>query len=120
MGRLERVNQQLKREISLILQRDLGDPRFEFVTITQAEISKDLRHAKIYFSVLGNQLKVKDAQAGFENAKGKIRKYIGDRIKMRFTPELLFIYDQSLEISERIERTLQEIRDESESYSEDH
>ena len=113
MGRIDRVNQQLKREISLILQRDLADPRFQFVSITYAEISRDLRQAKVFFSVLGSPVKVEEARQGFEDARGKIRKYIGQRIKMRYTPELFFMYDDSLEASFRIEKALQEIQDES-------
>ena len=113
MARIDRVNQQLKREISLILQRDLADPRFEFVSITHAEISRDLRHAKVFFSVLGSPVKIEEARRGFEDARGKIRKYIGQRIKMRYTPELFFMYDDSMESSFRIEKTLQEIQDES-------
>ena len=113
MGRIDKINQQMKREISLILQRDLADPRFELVTIMNADVSRDLRHAKVYFSVLGPQMKIHDAQRAFDDARGKIRKYIGERMKMRFTPELLFVYDDSLEMSERIEKTLREIRDES-------
>ena len=103
----------MKREISLILLRDLEDPRFQFVTIMHADVSRDLRHAKVFFSVLGPQIKIKEAEKAFHDARGKIRKYIGDRLKMRFTPELLFVYDDSLEMSERIEKTLKEIQDES-------
>ena len=114
MARIERVNQQLKREISVILQRDLSDPRFQFITITAVEVSKDLRHAKIYFSVLGNPEQVRRAQEGLEKASGVIRRLVAQKMEIRYTPELVFYYDQSLERSSQIDEALQEIKDESE------
>jgi ribosome-binding factor A len=114
MGRIEKVNQQLKREISIIIQQDLGDPRIEFVTITSVDVSRDLRNAKVLFSVLGEPSKAEVAQKGLEGARGMIRKLIGQRIKMRFTPDLSFVYDHSIELSARIEETLKGIHDELE------
>jgi ribosome-binding factor A len=114
MGRIEKVNQQVKREIGEILQRELGDPRLQFVTITDVDVSRDLHNAKIQFSVLGERHQVQAARKGLEGAKGMIRKLLGERMNMRYTPELSFIYDPSIEISARIEKTLKEIRDEHE------
>ncbi len=114
MARMERVNQQLKREISMILQRDLSDPRFQFVTITAVETSKDIRHAKVYFSVLGDEKQVNKATEGLEKASGMIRRLVAQKMEIRNTPELVFYYDQSLERSSQIDEALQEIKDESE------
>ncbi len=110
MGRIERVNQQLKREISGILQRELGDPRLEFVSITYVRVSRDLRHARIYFSVFGGEERQAGAQRALDNASGLIRKYIGQRIRMRYTPQLSFFYDESIEFSSKIDATLKEIQ----------
>ena len=112
MGRMDRINEQLRKEISIIIQRELGDPRFQFVTITKADVSKDLKFAKISFSVLGPPQKVEITKKGLEGARGLIRKYVGERMEMRYTPQLMFIYDRSLEFSARIEETLKEIHDE--------
>lgn len=113
MGRMDKVNQQLKREISTIIQQELGDPRFSFVSITYVETTKDLRNARVYFSVLGGQGDVEHATGSFDKVRGMIRKLVGQRIKMRHTPELVFIYDSSIESSIRIDNTLKEINDES-------
>ena len=116
MGRIDRINQQVKREIGKILQRELGDPRLQFVTITEADVSRDLHNAKIHFSVLGQEHEVQSAQQGLEGAKGMIRKLLGQSMNMRYTPELFFIYDKSIEMSARIEETLKEIHDEHEKH----
>ncbi len=102
----------MQKEISLIIQRELADPRLQFVTITSADVSKDLQHAKISFSVMGTAKDVEKAQKSLEGARGIIRKHIGQRMDMRYTPEIFFIYDQSIEHSARIEETLKEIADE--------
>lgn len=115
MGRIEKVNQQIKREIGRILLQELADPRLQFVTVTDTEVSKDLRHAKISFSVLGGDEQRIAAQNGLESARGMIRRLLGECMNMRYTPELLFIYDQSIEASVRIEETLKEIHDDHET-----
>ena len=120
MGRLDRVNEQIKREISGILQKQLGDPRLEFVTITEVIVSRDLRQAKVYFSVLGNPKQREDSLKCLESARGIIRKQLGQRMMIRYTPELFFIYDQSLEASARIEQALQEIHNESKENKNSH
>jgi ribosome-binding factor A len=109
MHRMDKVNHQIQKEISIILQQELGDPRLKFVTITKAEVSRDLKFAKISFSVLGNNQKLQDAKKGLDKAKGLIRKFVGERMKMRYIPELSFMHDRSLEYSARIDETLKEI-----------
>ena len=116
MGRMERINNQVKREIGKIIQRELGDPRLQFVTITEADVSRDLHNARIRFSVLGETSAVQAAKKGLESARGMIRKLLGKSMNMRHTPELFFIYDQSIEMSARIEETLKEIHDEHEKH----
>ena len=120
MGRIERVNQQVKREIGRIILQELGDPRLQFVTITEADVSRDLHNATIRYSVLGESSAVQAAQKGMERAKGMIRKLLGQSMNMRHTPELFFVYDQSIEMSARIEETLKEIHDEHEEHYSDH
>ena len=114
MGRIERINQQVKREIGMIIQQELGDPRLQFVTITGVDVSKDLRHAKINFSVLGDQGQLHAAQDALERARGMIRRLLGQRMDIRHIPELFFSYDESIAISTRIEKKLKEIQDEHE------
>ena len=109
--RIDRVNHQMKRVIGEILQREFEDSRLTFVTITGVDTTKDLRHAKVYFSVLGNAKQIEDAQKRLDHARGLIRRFVGQKLVMRYLPELVFVYDNSAEISARIEQTLQEIQD---------
>jgi len=111
MGRIERINEQLRREISRIIHEDLTDPRFEFITVTHVDTSKDLRNAKVHYSVLGDDTQRDVSHKGLHNARGLIRKHIGKRVKMRCIPELMFCYDHSLEYREQIEEKLKEIHD---------
>ena len=119
MDRIARINQAIKEEVSQIIQREVKDPRLGFVTITQVEVSRDLQHAKVYFSVLGDAVKIDDVQHGLDSARGFIRKLIGQRIRMRYTPEISFYYEQSLEYGMRIEKAIERIKDELQSDSED-
>ncbi|MDP8212686.1 MAG: 30S ribosome-binding factor RbfA [Candidatus Zapsychrus exili] len=112
MGRMERVNQQVKREIGIIVQRELNDPRLQFVTITRADVSPDLHNARIYYSVLGDNQNVKEAGEGLNSARGMIKRLLSKAMKIRRTPDLSFLYDDTIECSVRIDKTIEEIRDE--------
>jgi len=112
MARLEKVNEELKREISEIVQYKLKDPRLGFITITKVEVTPDLRIAKVYYSVLGSVQEEAKAQQGLESSAGFVRKLIGDTIKMRYTPELIFKIDKSAEYSVNIFKRLEEIKNE--------
>lgn len=107
MERIERINSMMKREIGLMLLEDLRDPRLKFVTVTGVEVSKDLQHAKVFFSVLGQDRR--EAEEALQKAKGYVRRLVGERVVMRYTPEIDFIFDRSVEYSDRIEQTLQDI-----------
>ncbi len=112
MNRMDKINQRIKREVGDIVLKELKDPRLEFVTISQVEVTRDLHYAKVYFSVLGNQEQVEKVQTGLSSARGFVRKLIGQRVRLRYTPDIEFIYDHSIEYSARIEAALQEIRNE--------
>jgi len=113
MGRRsERVQVQLKREISKILQEDLRDPRIGIVTITRIDLTPDIRHAKIYFSILGDDTKQASSVEGIQSAAGYIRKLIGERLNLRYTPELSFRLDKSIEYSIELEKTFERLKNE--------
>ncbi|MBU4149275.1 MAG: 30S ribosome-binding factor RbfA [Candidatus Omnitrophica bacterium] len=112
--RSDRVQVQMKKEISRILQEDLKDPRIGFVTITRIDLTGDLRHAKIYFSILGDEASQKASEEGIKSAVGFIRKLIGERLKLKYVPELSFMLDRSLEYSIGLEKTFERIRNERE------
>jgi len=95
--RPERVQEALRQEISKIVQNDIKDPRLGFLTITGVEITRDLRYARVFFSVLGEDKKKHLALKALNHAKGYIKGLVGDRIKLRFMPEIEFRIDESLE-----------------------
>lgn len=112
MSRIEKINQALKEEISNIIQNELNDPRLGFITITKVEITQDLHYAKVSFSVLGQQAEIEKVEQGLKSAAGFIRKLIGERIRMRFTPLISFRRDDSAEYSVRIYQQLERIKNE--------
>ncbi len=115
MSRMERINQQVKREIGKIIQQELSDPRLEFVSITNVDVSKDLRNARVYFSVLGDERQKENAEKGLNGAGGTVRGFLSKKLNMRNTPELKFYYDKSIEHTSFVEETLKEINDEHKS-----
>lgn len=112
MSRQEKVAEALKREISSIIQNELKDPRLGFITITRVNLSKDLRFGQIYFSVLSDEEGIKKAVEGLNNAKGFVKRLISERLKLRFTPEISFKLDRSIEYSIELQKELDRIKDE--------
>ena len=110
--RSKKVEGQLKKEISIILQEDLKDPRIGFVTITRIDLTGDLRHAKIYFSILGDEVNQEASIEGIKSAAGYIRKLVGERLNLKYVPELSFRLDKSIEYSVNLEKTFEKLRKE--------
>ncbi|HEA47069.1 MAG TPA: 30S ribosome-binding factor RbfA [bacterium] len=106
--RAKRAGRLIQEEISKIIQRELKDPRIGFVTVTGVDITDDLRYAKVFITVLKRENKKKTLK-GLERAKGFIRREIGQRIKMRFTPEIEFRFDEAIEQGAHIEDVLRNI-----------
>ena len=109
--RLDRVNQLLKEEISLLLQRELKDPRLGFVTVTEVETSRDLRTAKVFVSVLGDDTQWTASLAALGSARGFVRNWLRDHLDLRITPDLSFRPDRSLEHAARIQVLLKRVQD---------
>lgn len=99
----------LKNEISQILQSRIKDPRVGFVTITNVVLSDDLRQAKIYYSIFGDEKQKKDSQIGLEHARSFIQKELGSRVQLRYTPNIRFYFDEGLAYEMRINRILEEL-----------
>ncbi len=119
--RADRVADLIKAELSDILLRRIRDPRIEFVTITDVKMSADLRSAKIYFVQLGKDRLDADLEAGFEKARGFLKRELGKRLRLRYMPEVLFLYDRSFEYGSRIDRLLLEVHEkDKENAPEDH
>ena len=110
--RSKRVEIQLKKEISRILQEDIKDPRIGFVTVTRIDLTNDIRNAKVYFSVLGDDEKKSSSVEGIKSAAGYIRKLVGERLKLKYVPELTFKLDKSIEYSINLEKTFERLKNE--------
>ena len=108
-NRLERINEELKKEISHIINYDLKNPNVTgMISVTRANITPDLKYAKIYVSIL-NSKNVKETLAGLKKSSGFIRTEIAKRINLRITPELIFELDDSIEYGARIDSILKDI-----------
>ena len=92
--RLERVNQLIKEEISMLLQREVKDPRLGFVTVTEVDVAPDLRHAKVYVSVLGPEERWASSFRALESAQGFVWNWLRRHLDLRVTPEVLFRPDR--------------------------
>lgn len=109
--RLDRVNQLIKEEISTLLQRELKDPRLGFVTVTEVETSKDLRLAKVFVSVLGDDRQWAASLAALTSARGFVRNWLRQHLDLRVTPEVDFRPDRSMEHAAKIQSLLKQVQD---------
>jgi ribosome-binding factor A len=110
--RANRVGEQMKKELGDIISRKIKDPRIGFVTVTDVEITGDLQQAKVYISVLGDEVQRENTLKGLAKAKGFIRTEIGQRIRLRKTPEITFEIDESIGYGNRINTILHQLHDE--------
>lgn len=108
--RIERLNEQIKRELMDLLRHDLGDPRVANVTLTAVETTQDLFHARIYVTTLGGEEDRNAALAGLRAASPLLRGELGRRLHIRRVPELDFTWDETLEQARRIESLLAQVR----------
>ncbi|OPA77638.1 ribosome-binding factor A [Paenibacillus selenitireducens] len=109
--RVGRVGEQLKKELSQLIQSELKDPRIGFVTVTGVEVTNDLSQATVYLSVLGDDEQKSNTLKALAKANGFLRSELGKRIRLRHTPVLIFKFDSSIEYGSRIEKILGEIQD---------
>jgi len=108
--RINRISEEIRKEISEIIRYDVKDPRIsELASIVKVEVTGDLRYAKIYVSVLGNEEDRKNTLEGLKKASGYIRRELGNRLDIRYTPELQFVSDHSIEYSVEISRKINEL-----------
>jgi ribosome-binding factor A len=111
--RLERVAQLIKQSLGNSVLTKIRDPRLGFVTITKVEVSSDLVHAKVFFTVLGDKKVQKSTAVALNHSRGFLQKVIATELKLRITPRLSFHYDSSLDYSFHIENILKKIHDDT-------
>ena len=107
--RVQRVQEEMKREISSIIFNDIKDPRVKFVTVTNVEVPNDLRSAKIFVSLYGTDEEKKLSWEGLNKSLGFMRSEIAKRIRLKFVPELSLHIDNSLDYSDHIQQLLNKI-----------
>ena len=108
--RSDRVADLLLEVVSELLAKEVNDPRIGSVTLTGAEVSKDLRQARIYFTLLGEEKRKEEVLAGLKSAAGFIRAKVGRELKLRLVPTIEFVYDEAPDQARRIEDLLQQVK----------
>jgi ribosome-binding factor A len=107
--RADRVGDQIQREVSRMLHEEIKDPRIGMVTISRVQVSSDLRYAKIYYTVYGDEAQQRDSAEGLNKAASFIRRQLGQYLRLRVVPEVSFHFDSSLEHVARISSLLHQI-----------
>jgi len=110
--RSHRIADQIHKEISALLIKGLKDPRIGFVTITAVEVTSDLHSARIFFSAMGSESEIKNTEKGLQSSVPFLRRELAKRLRLRYTPELQFQWDNSLAYGNRIDTLLRQIKTE--------
>ncbi len=122
MERTDRIEEEIKKIVAKLIDNGIKDPRVNgLVSVTKVEVSKDMKYCKIYVSMIGTK-DINEAMEGLDSAKGLVRKEIGDKIRTFNTPEVKFVYDDSMEYGQHIDKIISELNiqhDEEETESED-
>jgi ribosome-binding factor A len=106
--RPQRLALQIQQEVSLMISRDMKDRRVGFVTVTGVRLTPDLRHARIFISMMGSEAEKEESLEALNHATGWVRHELGQRIRMKFLPEIVFQMDTSQEYGEHIDRLIDE------------
>jgi ribosome-binding factor A len=118
-GREERVGAAMRRELALLLREEMKDPRLGMVTIQEVRVSRDLSHAKVYFTVLDDS-RIKQAQQVLDKAAAFLRRRLSERMVLRNVPQLHFVYDKSVAEGMRLSALIDEaVTRDRESHGED-
>ena len=120
-SRKDRVAEQIRRELAELIRSELKDPRVGMISITDVEVTADYAHAKVFFSTLAGSEHVAEVMTGLQKASGFLRRELGKRISIHMTPQLHFVFDESLERGADLSQLIQKavaISDSSETTSE--
>ncbi|OIN97598.1 ribosome-binding factor A [Candidatus Desantisbacteria bacterium CG1_02_38_46] len=107
--RMQRINEFIREEVALLIQREIKDPRIGFVTVLGCKVTNDLKEAKVYISILGDKKQKEESLAGLQSAAGFIQSKVGNFGGWRSTPKITFHLDESAEEAARIEELLKKI-----------
>ena len=109
-SRPERVGEQVRAELCALLRTSASDPAIELVTVTHVRMTRDLQHARVYYSTLGDAEQRRQADRGLRRAASFLRGRLGRRMRLRHVPDLTFVHDDSIEREQRIAHVLEELR----------
>jgi ribosome-binding factor A len=109
--RPDRIGEELRMELSDLLAREVHDPGIGFVTLTHVQVTRDLQHARVYYTTLGQMSARRQTERALERAAPFLRRQIGRRLRLRRVPELQFTFDESIEAQNRVEQLLREIHE---------
>ncbi len=118
--RSEKVADLIQKEISEMLLRTIKDPRIGFVTVTRVKVSEDCRTARVYYSVVGSADDREHSTRGLHSAKGYIRRELGHRLKLKYTPEITFLFDPSIEYAVHMGEVIDHLQEQREKRGEGH
>jgi len=110
--RTARIAEQIREEVSQILASEVSDPRIGLVTVTRVKVTPDLSLARVYWTMLGDATQRKQTSKALARAAGYIRHLLSTRMTLRRSPEVQFLFDQSVAAQDRVEQILQELKDE--------
>lgn len=105
-SRSRRVAEQIQRELAELIQLEVKDPRVGMVTLTGVDVTSDYSHAKVFFSLLGDQERLQQALIGLNSAAGYLRSQVAHRMKLRIMPALHFVHDTSIEEGMRLDKLI--------------
>ncbi len=109
-SRPERVGDQIRKELSVLLAREVQDPGIGFLTITQVKMTPDLQNARVYYTIIGDEKARKDTARALARATPIQRRQVGNRVRLKTVPALEFFYDESVERQDRIEKIMLDIQ----------
>ena len=109
-SRADRVSGLIQETLSDLLKKRIHDPRLQMATITKVKMSADLKLARIYFAIYGDDKKSEDAAKGFESARGFIKRNLASKLGLRYMPDLNFFYDDSFDYGSHIDQLLEKIK----------
>lgn len=112
LKRPKRVAQLIQKEINAILQKQIKNAQLGFVTITEVKVTDDLQQAKVYFTVYGSEQEKISTEKLLKKMTSFVRYHVGQRIRLRYTPEIVFQYDETIERAARIDELINKIQEE--------
>ena len=109
-SRPDRVADQIRKELSVLLAREVQDPGIGFLTITRVKVTPDLQQARVFYTIIGDEKARKETAKALGRALPFLRRQVGQRVRLRTVPDLQFMYDESIEQQDRIERIILDIQ----------